>query len=65
MNNIDPKKAPLRDRLLLCVDCGIRFTFTAGEQRYFLSKSLSEPKRCPMCRHRRKLTLVPEGGPHG
>lgn len=51
----------LQDKLLRCVDCGADFPFTAGEQRYFLSKGLSEPKRCPQCRLKRKLTLVREG----
>jgi len=51
----------LQDKLLRCVDCGTDFIFTAGEQRYFLSKGLSIPKRCPECRQKRKATLVPEG----
>ncbi len=52
----------LIDKPLRCVDCGQSFVFTIGEQRYFLSKGLSTPKRCPQCRLRRKLTLVREGG---
>lgn len=56
------EKLHLKDRRLKCIDCGATFTFTIGEQRYFLSKGLSEPKRCPQCRLRRKLTLVREGG---
>ena len=52
----------LQDKLLRCVDCGADFTFTVGEQRYFLSKGLSTPKRCPRCRLKRRETLVPEGG---
>ena len=36
------------------------FTFSSGERRYFLSKGLSEPKRCPSCRQKRRMTLVPE-----
>ena len=52
----------LKDRRILCLDCGAIFIFTVGEQRYFLSKGLSEPKRCPQCRLKRKVTLVREGG---
>lgn len=52
----------LKDKLLRCIDCGADFTFTVGEQRYFFSKGLSVPKRCPQCRLKRRLTLVKEGG---
>jgi len=52
----------LKDKPLYCLDCGIEFTFTVGEQRYFLSKGLSTPKRCPECRLKRKVSLVREGG---
>jgi hypothetical protein len=55
-------KLRLKDKRLQCLDCGTNFTFTIGEQRYFLSKGLSEPKRCPQCREKRKLSLVREGG---
>ena len=56
------EKLKLNDKRLKCIDCETDFTFSVGEQRYFLSKSLSEPKRCPQCRLKRKLTLVREGG---
>ena len=59
MEFINPK---LKSKTLRCVDCGMDFIFTVGEQRYFLSKGLSVPKRCPQCRLRRKLTLVREVG---
>ena len=52
----------VEDKTLHCVDCGAQFLFSTGEQRYFLSKGLSMPKRCPECRLKRKLTLVREGG---
>ncbi len=53
---------PLKNKPIYCIDCGARFIFTADEQRYYLSKSLSEPKRCPECRRRRRATLVPDKG---
>jgi hypothetical protein len=56
MEHID--KLSLKNKEIPCVDCGSLFVFNQGEQRYFLSKGLSEPKRCPRCRLRRKLTLV-------
>jgi len=52
----------LEDKTIACVDCGNKFIFTVGEQRYFLSKELSEPKRCRECRLVRKLTLNKGGG---
>jgi len=48
-----------KDKVLTCVDCGNRFTFRFGEQVYFLSKSLSTPKRCLQCRQIRRRTLIP------
>jgi len=39
------------DKSLQCSDCGIIFTFTAGQQKFFASKGLTnEPRRCPECR---------------
>ena len=45
---------------LVCVECGQEFTFSTGEQEFFHSKRLSEPKRCEPCRRLRKERLVPE-----
>jgi CxxC-x17-CxxC domain-containing protein len=42
------------DTMLTCSDCGASFTFTAGEQAYFASHDLSEPRRCPACRATRR-----------
>jgi NAD-dependent SIR2 family protein deacetylase len=50
-----------KDRVVECVDCHDRFLFEAGEQRFYQGKGLAEPKRCPSCRHRRKLTINPGG----
>ena len=49
-----------RDKVLRCCDCEQSFVFTAGEQTYFLSKELSDPKRCKPCRELRKQTLIPD-----
>jgi len=63
---INPRKANFQDKELTCIECEATFIFTAGEQRYFASKpGLVEPKRCPECRLKRKLTLAPEGVWHG
>jgi len=50
----------LSDKTLRCIGCGAEFIFSIGEQRYFASKGLSTPKRCPECRQRRKRNLVPD-----
>ena len=43
------------DNTLTCSDCGLNFTFTAGEQEFFASKGfVNEPGRCPECRAARK-----------
>lgn len=54
----------LSDKTLSCVECGMEFTFTAGEQEFFASKGYTnEPKRCPTCREARKAQ--PRGGYQG
>ncbi|MGD0765040.1 MAG: zinc-ribbon domain containing protein [Dehalococcoidia bacterium] len=41
----------LQDRTLACRECGEEFTFTAGEQSFYLEKGLlNDPQRCPTCR---------------
>lgn len=43
------------DRILMCVDCGSEFVFTAGEQVFFHGKQFTNnPKRCKPCRAKRK-----------
>ena len=53
-------EAKTEDKELVCCDCGQAFTFSTGEQRYFLSKGLSIPKRCKACRQKRRASLVPD-----
>jgi hypothetical protein len=48
------------DKILQCCDCGQDFVFTAGEQAYYWSKGLSEPKRDKKCRELRRQTLIPD-----
>jgi len=45
------------DKILHCTDCDKDFVFTVGEQRYFVSRGLSIPKRCHPCRQIRKDTI--------
>ena len=48
------------DLTLQCIDCLKTFTFTAGEQAYYASKSLTQPKRCAKCREVRRRSIVPD-----
>jgi CxxC-x17-CxxC domain-containing protein len=42
------------DKILTCRECGVNFTFTAGEQEFYASKGFTnEPSRCPECRNAR------------
>lgn len=38
-----------------CIDCGARFTVSVGEARALMAKGFNFPKRCPACRHARKI----------
>ncbi|MGA7670363.1 MAG: zinc-ribbon domain containing protein [Nitrolancea sp.] len=42
------------DKTLVCRDCGENFTFTAGEQAFYLERGFVEPARCPNCRASRR-----------
>ncbi|MGH9803881.1 MAG: zinc-ribbon domain containing protein [Candidatus Acidiferrales bacterium] len=43
-----------QDKVLVCVDCGAEFVFTAGEQIFFADKGFKhEPKRCKVCKAKR------------
>jgi len=45
----------LTDKTLTCSECGQEFTFTVGEQEFYLSRGLlNEPRRCPECRAARR-----------
>ena len=42
------------DRVLQCVDCGVEFVFTAGEQLFFHDKQFkNDPKHCKQCKAKR------------
>lgn len=43
-----------KDERLICRDCGEKFTFTIGEQRFFAARGFSPPARCPACRSKRQ-----------
>lgn len=56
------------DKLLACVDCGVQFLFTAREQAFYQERSYQPPRRCKVCREKRKSSaMTTSGGPasHG
>ena len=44
-----------------CVDCKRDFEFTDGEQEFYKEKKLKPPKRCKLCRQKRKSASRYEG----
>ncbi len=41
----------ISDKSLTCIECGCEFTFTVGEQEFFVSKGFTiKPSRCLQCR---------------
>ncbi len=42
------------DRKIKCIDCFDDFIFSAGEQKFYMEKGFSEPKRCKACRAKKK-----------
>ena len=44
----------MSDEIIECVECGRKFVWSHGEQRYYRERKLSAPKRCQECRARRR-----------
>ena len=48
----------LDDKVLVCKDCGDKFIWTKGEQKFFIEKGLQNiPKRCKLCAAKYKTKL--------
>jgi DNA-directed RNA polymerase subunit RPC12/RpoP len=46
-----------KDKTLKCIDCGVDFIFTAGEQCFFHDKKFKKmPTRCRACKSKRVST---------
>src|SRR5688500_2112925 len=52
----------MADKTLTCRDCGNTFTFTEGEQDFYVQKGFSEPIRCPDCRQAKRAQGRGGGG---
>ena len=45
----------LKDKVIVCKDCGKEFTFTVRDQEFYKEKGYEhEPVRCRDCRNKRK-----------
>jgi len=53
------------DQRILCVDCGEKFIWTAGEQVFFHDKGLKNPpKRCKSCKQAKNERLAAISASH-
>ena len=43
----------MADKILRCRVCGSQFYFTEREQRFYKSKGLNVPQKCPNCRKKK------------
>lgn len=41
-----------------CIDCGKEFDFPPAEQKFYIEKGFSFPKRCPECRNKKKADVI-------
>jgi CxxC-x17-CxxC domain-containing protein len=51
-----------QDKTLVCVDCGLEFTFSAADQEFHAARGYQDPKRCPNCRQARRSERGGGGG---
>ena len=52
----------IKDKTIVCKDCGRSFIFRSEEQDFFAEKGYSEPTRCKDCRAARKANVGQSGG---
>ena len=52
----------MADKQIRCADCGQQFNFSQGEQEFYQSRGMSEPKRCKECRAAKKAERGGGGG---
>ena len=49
-----PDSSQGSDQTLVCVDCGVQFTFSARDQAFYQERGYQAPRRCKTCRDKRK-----------
>jgi cold shock CspA family protein len=50
---VSPRPAT-EDKWITCKSCGLEFLWSAGDQQFYASRSISAPKSCRDCREKRK-----------
>lgn len=54
-----PPEAEFEDKEIICIDCGMDFIWSAGEQVFFRDKNLQNPpKRCKECKQAKNERLA-------
>ena len=48
----------MKDRYLLCQDCGDEFRFPVRERKYYKQNGFQEPCHCRVCRDARRRDLL-------
>jgi hypothetical protein len=43
----------MKDKTLVCIQCGNPFVFSSAEQARFLVLDFASPRRCPECRKKK------------
>lgn len=49
-----PEGTPAQDSLLTCVECGAQFVFSVRDQAFYQERGYRAPRRCKVCRDKRK-----------
>lgn len=45
----------MKDKIIICKDCGKEFIFTVGEQEFYKEKDIqNDPVRCKKCRDKKR-----------
>ncbi len=47
-----------KPEILKCLDCGLPFVFSVGEQDFYGKQNWNKPIRCRECRKRKKLRAI-------
>lgn len=51
-----------KDMTIECSKCGKEFVWTAGEQKWYAEKDMTQPKKCKDCRAAAKLNAGKNSG---
>jgi len=47
----------MKDKTLVCIQCGSPFVFSSAEQTRFLALDFASPRRCPECRKKKAKSI--------